>query len=90
MILTLDIPDSLARQMHLDGPEGPRRALEMIALEGYRSVVLSHGQVGELLGMDFHETEAFLKKYDCGPGLTVEQHERGLATLKRRLAQETP
>jgi hypothetical protein len=83
VILTLEIPDWLARQLHLDGPEGPRRALEMIALDGYRSVVLSHGQVGELLGMSFHQTEAFLKAHDAPPGLGPEEHLRGLRNLEQ-------
>lgn len=83
MILTVEIPDSLARQMHLDGPEGPRRALEMIALDGYRSVLLSQGQVGELLGMSFHQTEEFLKAHDAPPGVSPEEHLRGLKNLEQ-------
>ena len=87
MILTVEIPDSLARQMHLDGPEGPRRALEMIALEGCRSAALSRGQVSELLGQSFYETEAFLKEHDCGLGVTFEEYERDAERLRRFLAQ---
>jgi Uncharacterised protein family (UPF0175) len=90
VVITVEIPDSIARQLDLDGPDGSRRALEMFALEGYRSAALSRGQVSELLGQSFFETEAFLKEHDCPAGLTVEQHERGLAALKRRLAQEMP
>ena len=69
--------------MHLDGPEGPRRALEMIALDGYRSVVLSQGQVGELLGMSFHQTEEFLKAHDAPPCMGPEEHLRGLKNLQQ-------
>jgi hypothetical protein len=32
------------------------------ALEGYRSGALSRGQVGRLLGLDFSESEEFLKE----------------------------
>ena len=78
MILTLEIPDSLPNEMHLDGAQGQRRALEKLALEGYRAGELSRGQVSELLGQSFYETEAFLKEHDCGLGLTFEQHQRSL------------
>lgn len=40
----------------------PRRALEAVAVEGYRSGASSRGQVGRLLGLNFWETEAFLKE----------------------------
>jgi hypothetical protein len=40
----------------------PRRALEATALEGYRTQALTRGQVGRLLGLNFWETEAFLKQ----------------------------
>ena len=86
MILTLEIPDSLAREMHLDGPGGPRRALQMLALEGYRSCELSAGQVGELLGFSFHDTEQFLHDHNA-PGLTPEQNLEGVRNLERLLAR---
>ena len=83
MILSLEIPDSLAQQMHLDGAQGPRRFLEALALEGYRAGELSQGQVGEVLGMSFHQTEAFLKVHDAPPSLGPEEHLRGLRNLER-------
>lgn len=87
MILSVELPDSFAHQMHLDGAEGQRRALEKLALEGYRSGELSRGQVSELLGQSFYETEAFLKAHDCGLGLTFEEHERSVDRLREFLAR---
>ena len=83
MILRLEIPDSLARLMHLDGPGGPRRALEILALHAYRCVAFSEGQVGELLGLSFHETEAFLKAHNAPPGVDAEGHLRDLRNLEK-------
>ncbi len=60
MLLTLDVPDSIAEQLHLRGPNPERRALELLALHGYTRQELSCGQVGELLGLTFYETEEFL------------------------------
>jgi hypothetical protein len=67
--------------------QGPRRALEMIALEGCRAGDLSRGQISELLGQSFYETEAFLKEHDCGLGVTFEEYERDAEQLREFLAR---
>ncbi len=40
----------------------PRRVLEAVAVEGYRSGVLTRGQVRRLLQLSWWETEAFSSK----------------------------
>ena len=87
MILSVEVPDAIARQLHVDGPQGSRRALERIALDGYRAGDLSRGQVSELLGMSFWETEAFLKEHGCGLGLTHEEYERSSMQMREFLAR---
>ena len=87
MILNLEIPDSIARQLRLDGPGGPRRALEMLALHSYRSRELSHGQIGELLNMSFHATEQFLTAHNAPSGLGPDEHLRGLRNLEKATAE---
>ncbi len=67
MTLTLEIPDAFTRPLRLDGEHGRRRALEMLALEGYREGSLSRGQVSEMLGWSFFETEEFLHEHDALP-----------------------
>lgn len=86
MIVSLEVPDPIARQLHLDGEQGSRRALEMFALEGYRSGELSRGQVSELLGQSYHETEAFRKEHGCGLGQTFEEYEKSMGRLREFLA----
>ncbi len=68
MILSLEVSHPIARQLHLDGPQGTRRASEELALEGYRLGDISRGQVAELLGLTLWETEVFLKDHGCGLG----------------------
>ena len=87
MILSVELPDSFAHQMHLDGAQGNRRALEMLALEGYRSCELSRGQVGKLLGIGFYETEEFLKKNRAFIEFTKEEFEQSNAALEKLLAR---
>jgi predicted HTH domain antitoxin len=89
MYLTLEIPDDIARQMHLDGPEAQRRALIGIVVEGYRKHELSRGQVSEMLNLSFWETADLLKEQGCGIGsdMTIEEFrdelEQAQAYLKR-------
>lgn len=40
-----------------------RELLEAFAVEAYRSERLSRGQVGELLSLNFWETEEFLRQH---------------------------
>ncbi len=87
MNLSIQVPDPIAMQLHLDGEQGQRRALMMFALEGYRGGDLSRGQVGELLGLSFHEAEAFLKENGCGLGLSFEEYELSTERARKFLAQ---
>jgi len=51
-----------ARQLQANWTDMPRRTLEAVALEGYRSGALNRAQVGRLLDLNFWETESFLKE----------------------------
>jgi predicted HTH domain antitoxin len=62
MTVPIELPEEIARQLEASWRNVPRRALEAVALEGYRSGALTRGQAGQLLGLDFWEVEAFLKE----------------------------
>lgn len=82
MTLTLNIPDFVAASMQLSDPGKERRVLEALALEGYRSGELSRGEVGSMLGMNYWETEAYLKKNNAFYDLTEQELEQDYQTLK--------
>jgi predicted HTH domain antitoxin len=63
MRVEIDLPEAIARELEKAWKNLPRRAFEAVAAEGYRSGALSRGQVGTLLCLSFHETEAFLKEH---------------------------
>ena len=63
MELTLHIPDEVARRLSASGSDLSRRALEALALEGYRDRTLSLYQISELLGLSRVETEDFLGRH---------------------------
>ena len=87
MQLNIEVPDSIARQLHLHGPQGKTRALEMLALEGYRDGELSRGQVAELLGLGFHESEQFLNDHHAVHELTIEEFDADARSLHRVLGR---
>lgn len=84
MTLTVEIPDQFTRPLQLNGPRGERRALEMLALEGYREGSLSRGQVSEMLGLSFFEAEEFLRCHaatQCASFAEMERSSIALRTL---------
>jgi predicted HTH domain antitoxin len=87
MVVSVSLPDAIAAQLHLDGEQGNRRALEMFALEGYRAGELSRGQVSELLDLEFNETEAFLKRHGCLQRLSFEEYEEDFKRLREFLGR---
>lgn len=62
MNVAIDIPDDIAQQLEMKWPDVPRGVVEAIAVEGYRSGALTHGQVERLLTLSWAETEVFLKE----------------------------
>jgi len=87
MVLSVELPDPIAKQLQLDGEQGGRRALEMFALEGYRAGELSRGQVSELLGLEFNETEHFLKEHNAFIPLTMDEFQHSSEGLEKLLSR---
>lgn len=62
MSLTITLPDRIEQQLESTwGASLPRKVLESLAAEGYRSGALSTGEVAEMLGLSINETDGFLK-----------------------------
>lgn len=87
MSVKISLPESIERQLLKEWGDLDRKALEAIALEGYRSEALSLGQVAELLGISVIEAEAFLKERGLHLLLTIEDFESDRATLKQSRAR---
>ncbi len=63
MEVTLRIPDDIAKRLSASGEDVSRRALEALALQGYREQTLTLYQVSEILGLSRVETEDFLGRH---------------------------
>ena len=66
MALEIDIPEDILAQLEQQWDNLPRRALEALAAEGFRSGILTSAQIQELLGFKSRwDTDAFLKNHGC-------------------------
>ena len=87
MQVTVELPDQVARQWGETPDAVGRHVMEDAAIEGYRAGRLSHRQVGEMLGLDYWQTEAFLKERGVPLNYSAADLEADHATLDKILAQ---
>ena len=79
MKITVELPDDVAQR-----PNAGREALEALAIEGYRSGVLTCYQAGQLLLVSRLEFDALLKRRQIeAHAYDVEDLEQDLATLEQ-------
>jgi hypothetical protein len=79
--IVLKIPDELARQVAPDGKDPSRVALEALALEGYRSELLSESAVRQMLGFETRmQVHAFLKDHGVYIHYDISDFEQDQAT----------
>lgn len=87
MLVTVDVPDKVAREFHLDEPERSRQLLEAFLLQRYLAGELSAGCVGDALGLGFHETEQFLYDHAAPPNVSPEEQALEVAAVERLIAR---
>lgn len=63
MDIRLCIPDEVARRLSGAGGDMSRRALEALALEGYREKILTLREISEMLGLSRIQAEDFLGQH---------------------------
>ena len=87
MQVTVELPDQVAHQWGETMEEVGRHVLEDAAIEGYRTGRLSHRQAGQMLGLDYWQTEALLKERGVPLNYTAADLEADNATLAKILAR---
>ena len=89
MSVTIELPEEIEQQLETEWKNLPRRALEALAVEGYRTGALSRGQVGQILDMNFWETEAFLKEHEAYLHYSLEDLERDRLTHEQLFSKRS-
>jgi len=83
MNVAVEIPDVVSAPLQSKWRDVPRRVLEAVAAEAYRTGALTAYQVGQLLGHASRwETEAFLKRVQAYLHYTEADLEHDLAALR--------
>lgn len=82
MTLVLELPDAWKRLLGLDTDDAPARARRMLITESYREGRLSRSQAAEMLGLGFHEAEAFFKHHGAEQQPSWEELEAGGEKLR--------
>ena len=81
--ITIELPDTVIRELPPSSEDVSRRVLEAVVLEGYRSASYSRGEVAQLLGLSWHATEQFLAKHGLPYHYTLEDLDEDRQTLNR-------
>jgi predicted HTH domain antitoxin len=63
MSISIEVPENIVESIRATWGDPARRALESLAIEGYRAGKVSRGQVGEMLGLNFWDAERFLVEH---------------------------
>lgn len=83
MNIAIQIPDEVGRALMARGADVTRAVLEAVAIEAYRSGVITPAQVQEMLGLRSRwETESFLHRTEAYHDYTMEDLDRDIATIR--------
>jgi len=86
--ITINLPDSIAAVFGETDEVRALRLTEDAAIEGYRSGRLSHRQVGEMLGLDYWQTDSFLTEHRIALNYSASDLEADVATLNEILPKK--
>jgi predicted HTH domain antitoxin len=81
----IKLPDTLAKMFGDTAEARSRRLTEDVALEEYRAARLSQRQVGEMLGLDYWQTERLLAERGVRLNYSLDDLEADRVTLNEVL-----
>jgi hypothetical protein len=88
MYVAFEIPEEVAAQLTDNLEELPRRALEALAVEGYRSGKITAFQVQKMLGLNTRlDTDTFLKRTGAFLDYTGADLEQDVQTIRGVLGE---
>lgn len=86
MSLTITLPNRIEEHLALGWGDGfPRIASEALAVEGYRTGVLSVGEIAEMLGISINDADGFLKERGLMALDSIEEIDLDSRNLERLL-----
>jgi predicted HTH domain antitoxin len=85
--ITIELPDAVVKELGGTPSEIARRVVEALVLEGYRTEKLSRGEVRQLLGLSWQETEDFLARHGISYQYTIDDLNEDQQNLDRVLGR---
>lgn len=85
--ITIKLPDMLAHAFGATPEARSQRLTEDAAIEEYRAGRLSQRQVGEMLCLDYWQTERFLAEHKVSLNYSLDDLETDRATLNEVLGR---
>ncbi len=84
MEMLLQVPDDIVETLQVRWADLPRRAMELLAAESYRSGMLTTAEIQRMLGFETRwETDEFLKGEGAHLHYSEEDFQRDVETLSR-------
>ena len=88
MTITLELPTETERRLRSEVPNFDSEAKVAVALDLFRKEQITHHELGQLLGLDRFETDAFLiGRNEFAQTLTIEDVANDRQTIKRALGE---
>lgn len=88
MSLEIALPRHIEQHLQTEwGSEFPRRAVEALAIEGYRTGALSLGEVAEMLNFSINQADGFLKERGIFTIENLQEIDADTETLEELLTQ---
>ena len=83
--ISIDLPEQAGKEFLdlWDQAALSRKVLEALVVEAYREGRISRGKVGEILGMGFHQREAFLRDRDVPYNYDQDDLQEDVETVAR-------
>jgi len=87
MQITLDIPEAMEARLREVAPNLDSKTCEALGLDLFREEKITHYELGQMLGLDRFETDAFLvDRKEFAQSLTLEDIENDYQTLTKIMA----
>jgi hypothetical protein len=80
--IEISVPDMLLKALGSQPEELPRKTLEALIVQAFRSGQITRAQVGEFLDLDRWETDGFLKKSEAFRARESEEFSADLERLR--------
>lgn len=83
MNVAIDIPDDIGNVLAAQAGGVSRAVLEAVAIEAYRTGVITPAQVQQMLGLHSRwDTESFLRRAEAFHDYTMDDLERDIAVIR--------